>query len=99
MWAESKLVVQLNVANMERCLTCAGVIIDPDVARVADAHEGARGVDTHGVLTTVVFPLGALINICTGERNKNTFKSTTLRKAESFFFFFLHKSLRGVVKH
>lgn len=44
-------------------LTCAGIVIDPDVARMADAHEGARGINTHGVLPAVVLPLSALINI------------------------------------
>lgn len=44
-------------------LTCAGVVIDPDVARMADAHEGAGGVDAHGVLPAVVLPLSALIDI------------------------------------
>lgn len=44
-------------------LTCAGIVIDPDVTRVADAHEGARGVNAHGVLPTVVLPFSALINI------------------------------------
>lgn len=44
-------------------LTCAGIVIDPDVARMADAHEGARGVNAHGVLPAVVLPFGALINI------------------------------------
>lgn len=44
-------------------LTCAGIVIDPDVARMADAHEGARGVNAHGVLPAVVLPLSALINI------------------------------------
>lgn len=52
----------------EGILTCAGVVIDPDVASVADAHEGAGGVDTHGVLTTVVFPLCTLVNIWGRER-------------------------------
>lgn len=44
-------------------LTCAGIVIDPDVARMADAHEGAGGVNAHGVLPAVVLPLSALINI------------------------------------
>lgn len=44
-------------------LTCAGIVIDPDVARMADAHEGAGGVNTHGVLSAVVLPLSTLINI------------------------------------
>lgn len=44
---------------------CAGVVIDPDVARMADAHEGARGVNAHGVLPAVVLPFSALINIFT----------------------------------
>lgn len=44
-------------------LTCAGIVIDPDVARTADAHEGARGVNAHGVLPAVVLPFSALINI------------------------------------
>lgn len=44
-------------------LTCAGIVIDPDVARMADAHEGARGVNAHGVLPAVVLPFSALINI------------------------------------
>lgn len=44
-------------------LTCAGIVIDPDVAGVADAHEGTRGVNTHGVFSAVVFPFSTLINI------------------------------------
>lgn len=44
-------------------LTCAGIVIDPDVARVADAHEGAGGVHTHGVLSAVVLPLSALVDV------------------------------------
>ena len=50
-------------------LTCTGVVIDPDVARVADAHEGAGCVHTHGVLPAVVFPLGALVDIWTEGRS------------------------------
>lgn len=58
-------------------LTCAGIVIDPDVARMADAHEGAGGVNAHGVLPAVVLPFSALINIWRerskreGERGKN----------------------------
>lgn len=44
-------------------LTCAGIVIDPDVARMADAHEGAGGVNTHGVLPAVVLPFSTLVNI------------------------------------
>lgn len=44
-------------------LTCAGIVIDPDVARMADAHEGARGVNAHGILPAVVLPFSTLINI------------------------------------
>lgn len=44
-------------------LTCAGIVIDPDVACMADAHEGAGGVNTHGVLSAVVLPLSTLVNI------------------------------------
>lgn len=44
-------------------LTCAGIVIDPDVAGVADAHEGAWGVNTHGVLSAVVLPLSTLVDI------------------------------------
>jgi len=47
-------------------LTCTGVVIDPDVARVADAHEGAGRVHAHGVLPAVVLPLGALVDIWDG---------------------------------
>lgn len=47
----------------EEELTCAGIVIDPDVACVADAHEGSRGVNTHGVFSAVVFSFGTLINI------------------------------------
>lgn len=43
----------------------AAVVIDPDVARVADTHEGAGGVDTHGVLPAVVLPFCTLIDIFT----------------------------------
>ena len=50
-------------------LTCTGVVIDPDVARVADAHEGAGCVHTHCVLAAVVFPLGALVDIWTEGRS------------------------------
>ena len=44
-------------------LTCAGIVIDPDVTCMADAHEGARSVNAHGVLPAVVLPFSALINI------------------------------------
>lgn len=44
-------------------LTCAGIVVDPDITRMADAHEGARGVNAHGVLPTVVLSFSALINI------------------------------------
>lgn len=47
----------------EKELTCAGIVIDPDVASVADAHEGSRGVNAHGVLSAVVLSFSALINI------------------------------------
>lgn len=52
-------------------LTCAGIVINPDVARMADAHEGAGGVNTHGVLPAVVLPLSALVNIW-GENKRET---------------------------
>lgn len=51
------------VRRPEEALTCAGVVVDPDVARVADAHEGTRGVNAHGVLSAVMFPFSTLINI------------------------------------
>lgn len=51
-------------------LTCAGIVIDPDVARMADAHEGARGVNAHGVLPAVVLPFSTLINIWREGREK-----------------------------
>lgn len=52
-------------------LTCAGIVIDPDVARMADAHKGTGGVNAHGVLPAVVLPFSALINIWReGEREK-----------------------------
>lgn len=44
---------------------CAGIVVDPDVTCVADAHEGAGGVNTHGVLSAVVLPFSTLINIFT----------------------------------
>ncbi len=52
-----------NPSKGQEELTCAGIVIDPDVARMADAHEGAGGVNTHGVLPAVVLPFSALINI------------------------------------
>jgi len=53
----------LPVKRPEEELTCAGIVIDPDVACVADAHEGTRGVNTHGVLSAVVLPFSTLVNI------------------------------------
>lgn len=44
---------------------CAGIVIDPDVSSVADAHEGSWSIDTHGVLSAVVLSLSTLINIST----------------------------------
>ncbi len=49
---------------MTSLLTCAGVIINPDIAGVADTHKGAGCVHTHRVLPAVVFPLRTLIDIC-----------------------------------
>jgi hypothetical protein len=48
-------------------LTCAGVVIDPDVSPVTDAHEGSGGVDTHSVLPAVVLPLRTLVDIYSEE--------------------------------
>lgn len=52
--------------------TCAGIVVDPDVARVADAHEGAGGVDAHGVLSAVVLPLCTLVDIWGDRKQKTT---------------------------
>lgn len=49
--------------RVNKGLTCAGIVIDPDVACMADAHEGAGGVNTHGVLSAVVLPLSTLVDI------------------------------------
>lgn len=45
-------------------LTCAGVVVDADVAGEADAQEGAGCVDAHCVLPTVVLALRTLVHIC-----------------------------------
>lgn len=50
--------------------TCAGIVIDPDVSHMADAHEGARGVNAHGVLPAVVLPFSALVDIWGEGREK-----------------------------
>lgn len=74
-------------------LTCAGIVIDPDVARMADAHEGARGVNAHGVLPAVVLPFGALINIWREGREKERGKawvSCGLPLHFSLFSLFFH---------
>lgn len=44
---------------------CAGIVIDPDVARMADTHKGTGGVNAHGVLPAVVLSFSTLINIFT----------------------------------
>lgn len=49
--------------RLESGFTCAGIVVDPDVARMADAHEGAGGVNAHGVLSAVVLPLSTLVDI------------------------------------
>lgn len=63
-WTES-LPLQHNSQSkrLESGLTCAGIVVDPDVARMADAHEGAGGVNAHGVLSAVVLPLSTLVDI------------------------------------
>lgn len=40
---------------------------------MANAHEGARRVDAHGVLPAVVLPLGTLVDIWkgSGEEEEN----------------------------
>ncbi len=57
---------------MTSLLTCAGVIINPDIAGVADTHKGAGCVHTHRVLPAVVFPLRTLIDICNHSTTQDT---------------------------
>lgn len=58
-------------------LTCAGVIINADIAAVADTHKGAGCVHTHCVLPAVVFPLRTLIDICKHSRTQDTLCTMT----------------------
>lgn len=62
---------------MTSLLTCAGVIINPDIAGVADTHKGAGCVHTHRVLPAVVFPLRTLINICNHSKTQDTLCTMT----------------------
>lgn len=57
-------------------LTCAGIVIDPDEARTADAHEGAGRVDAHGVLPAVVLALGTLVDIWKGSGGEEELSSS-----------------------
>ena len=57
-WSSRSLLLQLLVhlipvccqKGQQRSSTCAGIVINPDVTSMADAHEGAGGINTHGVL-------------------------------------------------
>lgn len=62
---------------MTSLLTCARVIINPDIAGVADTHKGAGCVHTYRVLSAVVFPLRTLIDICNHSRTKDTLCTMT----------------------
>lgn len=64
--------VSFALSALKRCksphwvsvLTCAGVIINSNVAGVTHAHKCAGRVHAHCVFSAVVFPLCTLINIC-----------------------------------
>lgn len=47
---------------------------------MANAHEGARRVDAHGVLPAVVLPLGTLVDICKWKRKKTGVRLVEERK-------------------
>lgn len=68
---------QRPVKRPEEELTCAGIVIDPDVACVADAHEGSWGVNTHGVFSAVVFSFSTLVNIWGENREKREGENKT----------------------
>ena len=48
-------------------VTCARVVVDPDVPSFADTHERTRSVHTHGVLTAVMAPFCTLVDVYKGK--------------------------------
>lgn len=81
-WLDSHLAKGQCEEREEEELTCAGIVIDPDEASMANAHEGARRVDAHSVLPAVVLPLGTLVNICKGSREEEGNRSQARRRIE-----------------
>lgn len=63
---EAKSVFVTGIQSMHTLIVLrARVIINPDIASVADTHKRAWCVHTHCVLSAVVFPLCTLIDILT----------------------------------
>lgn len=100
-WLHSYLVKGQCEEGEEEELTCAGIVIDPDEARMANAHEGARRVDAHGVLPAVVLPFGTLVNIWkgSGQEEENSQASRGIEsktKEKNSFLSFSELSVSGI---